>query len=397
MKEDYKIKIFNLIILDKSGSMRVIERAAVEGFNDVLEGIRVAHAESEVQDHYVSLLTFCDCKKEYIYDCVPVNKVRNLTLRDYNPCCGTPLFDAMGKGLNDLVRRVENEKHAIAVVTIITDGEENASREYNGEYIKSLVDKLQHELDWKFSYIGTNQDVEAIGNSMAIKNNRYFEYSNAGVSGACREERISREKVYCCIESNFMKGNEPSNDLLSKIRKMFDKPNTNKQTTPENTIGLGNDQISEIVNERILEVRKLRQQKNQIRKWLQQKSRMTPDNIANLDKNQVFVFGSNEQGMHGGGAALTAVKKFGAIMGQGEGLQGQSYAIPTMEGIDNMRKAIDRFIEYAKEHPELTFLVTRIGCGIAGYREEEVAPLFADAKDVSNIYLPSGFWDEINK
>lgn len=123
----------------------------------------------------------------------------------------------------------------------------------------------------------------------------------------------------------------------------------------------------------------------------------TPNHISTLEDKQIFVFGSNEQGMHCGGAARTAVEKFGAIMGQGEGLQGQSYAIPTMEGIDSMRKAIYRFIEYAKEHPELTFLVTRIGCGIAGYKEEEVAPLFAEAKDISNIYLPSGFWYKMNR
>lgn len=122
----------------------------------------------------------------------------------------------------------------------------------------------------------------------------------------------------------------------------------------------------------------------------------TPNHISTLEDKQIFVFGSNEQGMHCGGAARTAVEKFGAIMGQGEGLQGQSYAIPTMEGIDSMRKAINRFIEYAKEHPELTFLVTRIGCGIAGYKEEEVAPLFAEAKDISNIYLPREFWNKIN-
>lgn len=122
----------------------------------------------------------------------------------------------------------------------------------------------------------------------------------------------------------------------------------------------------------------------------------TPNHISTLEDKQIFVFGSNEQGMHCDGAARTAVEKFGAIMGQGEGLQGQSYAIPTMEGLDNMRKAIDRFIEYTKQHPELTFLVTRIGCGIAGYKEEEVAPLFAEAKDISNIYLPREFWNKIN-
>ena len=359
MNEDNKIKIFNLIILDKSGSMRVIRNAAVDGFNDVLEGIRVAQAESELQEHYVSLLTFCDCKKEYVYDCVPVNEVRNLTLRDYNPCCNTPLFDAMGMALSNLVSKVENEKHSTVAVTIITDGEENASREYNGESIKAFVDKLQKELDWKFSYIGTNQDVEAIADSLAIRERRRFEYSEDGMRQAWKAERQSKMRTYF---------------------------NINVDIAEDKTAPLTNEELSE----------RKGKIKEMLEKLYSNNDRTTPHNISFLENNQIFVFGSNEHGRHGGGAAYTAVKKFGAIMGQGEGLQGQSYAIPTMEGIDSMRKAIDRFIEYAKEHPELTFLVTRIGCGIAGYREEEVAPLFAEAKDISNIYLPSGFWNKIN-
>ena len=392
MNEDNKIKIFNLIILDKSCSMSVIRNAAVDGFNDVLEGIRVAQAESELQEHYVSLLTFCDCKKEYVYDCVPVNEVRNLTLRDYNPCCNTPLFDAMGMALSNLVSKVENEKHSTVAVTIITDGEENASREYNGESIKAFVDKLQKELDWKFSYIGTNQDVEAIAKNLAIQCSRRFEYNEKGMRSAWREERASRGVMYSRIDDNIRCSisvpltNEEVTERKGRIKTMLEELRNNSGTTQDSKIIWKNFQVSE-ANEQILEMIKLRQLKN----------RMTPYNISELEDNQIFVFGSNEQGMHGGGAARTAVKKFGAIMGQGEGLQGQSYAIPTMEGIDNMRKAIDRFIEYAKEHTELTFLVTRIGCGIAGYKEEEVAPLFSDAKDISNIYLPSGFWNKINR
>ena len=120
-------------------------------------------------------------------------------------------------------------------------------------------------------------------------------------------------------------------------------------------------------------------------------SRITPDYISELRHNEVFVFGSNARGMHYGGAAAFAVGRFGAIMGQGEGLQGHSYAIPTMEGMENMRAAVDRFIAFAQEHPELTFLVTPIGCGIAGYSPEDIAPLFVAAKTLDNVHLPESF------
>lgn len=122
--------------------------------------------------------------------------------------------------------------------------------------------------------------------------------------------------------------------------------------------------------------------------------RVTPDNIKALEPNEIFVFGSNLGGMHGGGAAALAWRKFGAVMGQGEGLQGQSYAIPTMHGgVEAIAPYVDRFIDFAKAHPELTFLVTRIGCGIAGFKDSEIAPLFKNAVNVSNIILPQTFWD----
>ena len=120
-----------------------------------------------------------------------------------------------------------------------------------------------------------------------------------------------------------------------------------------------------------------------------EKKRTTPEFITELQPNEIFVFGSNLRGMHGGGAAYIAHRKFGAIMGQGVGLQGQSYGIPTMQGgVETIKPYVDEFIEFAKEHQNLTFLVTRIGCGIAGFTDDEISPLFKAAHEVENIVLP---------
>lgn len=120
--------------------------------------------------------------------------------------------------------------------------------------------------------------------------------------------------------------------------------------------------------------------------------RYTPDFITHLNNGEIFVFGSNLRGVHGGGAARVAYERFGAILGQGVGMQGQSYGIPTMHGgVDAIKPYVDEFIEFAKNHTEYTFLVTKIGCGIAGFKEEEIAHLFADAVSVDNIVLPESF------
>ncbi len=133
----------------------------------------------------------------------------------------------------------------------------------------------------------------------------------------------------------------------------------------------------------------------------------TPNFINQLKENEIFVFGSNLKGMHAGGAAVfgsnlkgmhaggaarVAVDKFGAVWGQGVGMQGQCYAIPTMQGgVETIQPYVDEFIAYARQHPEYKFLVTRIACGIAGFRVEEIAPLFKAAIDVENIILPQDF------
>lgn len=118
----------------------------------------------------------------------------------------------------------------------------------------------------------------------------------------------------------------------------------------------------------------------------------TPDFITELKPHEVFVFGSNKDGFHAGGAARLAVQKFGAIWGQGVGLQGQSYAIPTMQGgVDTIKPYVDEFIAFAKSHEELFFWVTRIGCGIAGFRDSDIAPLFKEALNLPNVALPESF------
>ena len=131
------------------------------------------------------------------------------------------------------------------------------------------------------------------------------------------------------------------------------------------------------------------------------KNRTENPNIASgridkLEKDEIFVFGSNLVGKHLGGAAKAAYNKFGAQWGVGVGLTGQAYAIPTMQGgVETIKPYVDEFVEFAKEHQEKKFLVTRIGCGIAGFKDEEIAPLFKQAIAVCNIYLPKEFYDII--
>ncbi len=124
----------------------------------------------------------------------------------------------------------------------------------------------------------------------------------------------------------------------------------------------------------------------------------TPERISELKDNEIFVFGSNLAGSHGGGAVWLAYERFGAVWGQGVGLQGQSYGIPTMQGgVETIRPYVDKFIAFAAEHTEYLFLVTRIGCGIAGFTPQEMAPLFAKAIDMENVLLPKAFVDIIQK
>lgn len=126
-------------------------------------------------------------------------------------------------------------------------------------------------------------------------------------------------------------------------------------------------------------------------------SRVTPNRIIHLAPGEIFVFGSNAQGLHGGGAARQAYESFGAVWRQGHGLQGRSYAIDSMSGLSALQADAQQFCEFARSHPNMRFLVTPIGCGIAGYHPSDVAPYFEDCRDLANVTLPAEFWDVLGE
>ena len=204
-----RTKVFNVIILDKSGSMECIRQAAVSGFNETLNDIKKAQEKfADTQEHFVSLLTFCDCEKKYVFDKVPVGEARSLTMDDYQPCCCTPLYDAMGFTLTSMRNHVKNIEDAVVVVTIITDGLENASKEYTGAAVKQLVEQLKGE-GWTFTYMGANQDSMEVAFNLSIRNARNFEYSAQGTMAGMANDTSTRmnffsrlahfkENVDCC-------------------------------------------------------------------------------------------------------------------------------------------------------------------------------------------------------
>ena len=356
-----KTQVYNLIILDKSGSMSSIANAAISGFNETVGGIRSAQERfKDTQEHFVSLMIFCNCEKTMVYDMVPVNEVKELTSREYRPCCCTPLYDAMGISINALYNAIKDKEDATAVVTVITDGYENASKEYSGQAIKALVERMKNEEGWNFAYIGTNQDVEATASSLNIDHHMSFRDDEAGMAEAWEKERKSKMMLFGRFSADFATTSAMPPTMRKMHRSRSNRENRNYH------------EMSEFSN------------------------RITPEHITSLKSNEIFVFGSNLAGAHAGGAAYLANQRFGAVMGQGVGLQGQSYAIPTMQGGANtILPYVEEFIAFAQQHPEMTFLVTKIGCGIAGFTPAEIAPLFAGAIEVENIHLPMDFWKEL--
>lgn len=191
-----KAQVFNVIILDKSGSMEHIRRAAVDGFNETLAGIKKAQERfSETQEHFVTLLTFCDCEKKYVFDKVKVADTHPLAMEDYEPCCCTPLYDAMGFTLTSMRNHVKRIEDSVVVVTIITDGLENASKEYTGYAVKHLVEDLKRE-GWTFTYMGANQDSVEVAFNLSIRNARNFDYTHHGTMAGMAKETSTRMNFY---------------------------------------------------------------------------------------------------------------------------------------------------------------------------------------------------------
>ena len=349
-----KNKIYNLIIVDESGSMGCLREATLSGINETIGTIRSAQNEfAETQEHFLKLVSFnaianhADVRT--LINCRPIGEIGE-DFSDYHPHGCTPLYDAMGLSLIRLHEKVKDDKEASVVVTVLTDGLENASREWRGADLRRLIEQLKEE-GWSFSYLGSAHDVKSVSDLLAIDNYVEFSHDIVGTRSSWGFERSSRHTLY------------------HKLHMM---------TTSE----------SNLTDEEILA------RKRQFAREYHG-PRVTPERVLSLSPNEIFVFGSNASGLHGGGAAALAMHNFGAIWGQGEGLQGQSYAIPTMEGLESMKAAVERFTQFATQHSELRFLVTRVGCGIAGHTVSEVAPLFSGCVSLDNVSLPADFWDAL--
>lgn len=187
-----KKRIYNLIILDESGSMWSIAKQAVDGVNESIQTIRAAQRKNEDQEHFVTLVTFND-EVRTLFDCVPAEGVEDLKAEEYDPNCCTALYDAMGISLNALKTKVKKEDKVL--VTIVTDGCENASKEYNGAAIKLLVDNLKAQ-GWVFAYLGANHDVEKVAANISITNVMQFEASVEGTSTMMHTLSRARSRLY---------------------------------------------------------------------------------------------------------------------------------------------------------------------------------------------------------
>ena len=199
-----KTQVFNLVILDKSGSMEDIRKEAVDGFNETLGSIKAAQLKHlDTQEHFVSLAAFCDCGIDMIYDKTPIAKAEKLTMKQYEPCCCTPLFDAIGKTINSIKKDIKDIEDSAVLVTIITDGYENASKEWTGAGVKKLIDECKKD-GWMFSFIGAGEDIVQTAMNISITNTVVWEKTSKGTHDMFAHENSARNRFYdkmsdlCC-------------------------------------------------------------------------------------------------------------------------------------------------------------------------------------------------------
>ena len=200
-------RIINLIILDASGSMESIYNQALSGVNETIQTIRMGQNEHPEFEQSLTLASF-NSGKNYLnvkYSATPIDEVKEITKEDYIACGCTALYDAMGEMISELKRKVTLEDRVL--VTVITDGYENASIHWNGPQIKSLVEELRHE-GWTFTYIGANQDVEAVAGSMGIRNTLSFDTTDEGTKEMFQKDIIARLRMVKGFKLSAMKGDK---------------------------------------------------------------------------------------------------------------------------------------------------------------------------------------------
>ena len=191
-----KTQVYNVVILDCSGSMCTIRQAALSGFNETLQTIRSAQKKyADSQDHFVTLVSFNSDGVRTFYDMVPVREAKEMKLRDYEPNGGTPLYDAMGHTILHTSHKVDALDDATVFVTVITDGMENCSVEFDGRTIRRLVEK-ERARGWSFTYMGANQNAEEVAMNLSIRNARNFDYNDAGTRESMERDSSTRMNFF---------------------------------------------------------------------------------------------------------------------------------------------------------------------------------------------------------
>lgn len=195
-----KTNIYNIVILDQSGSMQSIKTEAINGYNETVQTIKAAQQKHiETQEHFVTLVSFNSSGIKTLCEKAPAEKAQELSDKTYQPDCCTPLYDAMGMTLTKFRYSLDENADNKVLVTVITDGEENSSKEYSGEMIKKLVDELK-EKGWVFTYIGANQDVERVAATISITNVMSFKATHHGTQEMFERKNRSRSRFYDRIE-----------------------------------------------------------------------------------------------------------------------------------------------------------------------------------------------------
>ncbi len=222
MEAKKKTQIYNLVILDKSGSMESIRKEAIDGYNETLGSIKATQLKFiDTQEHYVSLAAFCDCGIDMIYDMTPIKDADKLTKEKYDPCCCTPLFDAIGKTVKALKKKIADVEDAAVLVTIITDGYENSSKEWDGKAVSKLIEECKEE-GWMFSFVGAGEDVVKVATTISITNTMVWENTSEGTKKMFDIENDARAEYCCCLE-------EPKYRIMSRAEKIIAKKNLSKK------------------------------------------------------------------------------------------------------------------------------------------------------------------------
>ena len=188
-----KQKIFNLIVLDASGSMYSIRNEAIAGVVETIQTIRTAQKDNANQEHLFSLVVFNGRSIATVYDRMPIDKVPDLDANDYQPTDNTPLYDAMGNAITNLQRYINDDDNVL--VTVITDGYENSSVEWNHQRVFQLVEDQKNK-NWLFTYIGANQDALKVAKGMGIDHSMNYMSDAEGTKAMFRKERFSRKAFY---------------------------------------------------------------------------------------------------------------------------------------------------------------------------------------------------------